>query len=290
MLSINFIGCGKLGKTLGFLLQHQRVATIGGIINTSLDSAQQACEFIGAGTAQMSLDKLPSADLTFIAVPDDHIKTVADRVANGASLKPGSIFVHCSGFLPADVMAALQQKGYLIASAHPMCSFADPNLSIQSYPGTYCAIEGDAAALPTIERLFQGIGSITYRVNASQKGLYHAAGVFASNYLVSLNSIAAQCLIDAGVSPDTAQQVIARLMQVTLQNLEKTGCPKKSLTGPIKRGDCNTVAGHLASLSNDRHRRAYQQLGLEALSLSDLSDERAAAINEILQHQSAEKI
>ena len=96
MLSINFIGCGKLGKTLGFLLQHQRVATIGGIINTSLDSAQQACEFIGAGTAQMSLDKLPSADLTFIAVPDDHIKTVADRVANGASLKPGSIFVHCS--------------------------------------------------------------------------------------------------------------------------------------------------------------------------------------------------
>jgi predicted short-subunit dehydrogenase-like oxidoreductase (DUF2520 family) len=170
----------------------------------------------------------------------------------------------------------------LIASAHPMRSFANPGLSVTTYQGTYCSIEGNEKALPTCFKLFADIGSITYKLKGDKKSLYHCAGVIASNYLVSLCYAANGCLLDAGVDEEIAINLVLSLMQGTLKNLQATLSPEKSLTGPIQRGDQLTIRKHLEALPNRKLSELYRILGLITLEVAQLDKEKELHISEIL--------
>lgn len=267
-LIVNIIGAGKLGKTIGRLLVKSDLAKIAGVHNRSLESAREAIEFIGDGEYFPDIRLLPPADITFITTPDDHICETSVEICRSGNIKPGSIFIHCSGVLTSDVMAAVKVKDALVVSCHPMKSFSDPSLSVESYPGTYCAMEGDAEALRIIEPIFQSIGSITYKIAKERKSLYHAAGVFASNYLVTLSQEAVNCLIEAGVEKKMALDIIISLMKGTISNIEKSMSPSAALTGPIKRGDTSTIKTHLSAFSDCKQRFLYSALGKATIPLT----------------------
>ena len=107
------------------------------------------------------------------------------------------------------------------------------------------------------------------KIDKIKKSSYHAAGVFASNYLVTLAQQALSCLKEAGVENEIAMHVITNLMRGTVSNLEKTLSPEHSLTGPIKRGDISTIMKHIASLTDREQKHLYAALGKATLHLTD---------------------
>ncbi|KTD46620.1 Rossmann-like domain protein [Legionella rubrilucens] len=280
MAVINIIGAGRVGQTLAWLLSREQGIKIGFVCNQTETSARAALQFIGQGKWCPAIEELPPADITFITTPDSCIATACAALSQ-SDLKPGSIVVHCSGALTSDALDAVRVNGCYTASIHPLRSFAQPALSVQEFGGTYCAVEGD---LPAVERLtepLQALGAIVFAIDKTKKPLYHAAGVFASNYLVTLFSQALSCLKDAGINETVAVGAVLNLMQGTLANLEHTQSPRSSLTGPITRADTGTISNHLLALTDVSH-RLYSVLGQATLPLTTLSGEQKQAVIEAL--------
>ncbi|MDF1758188.1 MAG: DUF2520 domain-containing protein [Legionellaceae bacterium] len=256
-LQMNIIGSGNVGRTLANLFVDNQLLNISGVYNRTEKHAREAIEFIGDGYFVANIVDLPHADITIITTTDDNITTSAKELSLNENIRPGDIIAHCSGVLSSGSLDSLKNKGCMVASVHPMRSFINPMISVKEYPGTYCAIEGDKMALDVLEPLFTSIGSKLYAVNHENKALYHAAGVFASNYLLTISKQALDCLEEAGVEKDVALPVIVNLMRSTLTNLENTKSPEGALTGPIKRGDSVTINKHLAAFTNEKQRDLY---------------------------------
>lgn len=281
-LSINLIGAGKLGKTIGKLFVLNNLGSIVGICNSTKKSAKQAADFIGKGVVFENVTHLPNALITFITVPDDKIKMICEQFSRSRNFYPGSILVHCSGLLTSDILNSAKSKGCSIVSIHPMCSFADPNLSIPQFPGTYCAIEGSIEAVPLIKNLFEKIGAQVIPVDKDKKSIYHTAGVIASNYLVTLAHHAVENLKVAGIQHEEAVDIITNLMSSTLTNISKTKSLQESLTGPIKRGDVETIKQHMSTLYDANGRELYSVLAKLTLEITDHTDDKKQLIKNAL--------
>ena len=279
---VNIIGTGNLGKTIGHLLVKNKVANILSVFNRQNISSINGIKFIGEGVQCHDICSLPNADIIFISTPDDSIAEVCAKLSNNKHIRSGSIVVHCSGSLTSDVLLSMKDLGCYIASIHPIYSFSQPDISVEQYTGTFCAFEGDKEATEVISKLFDSIGSITYPINKEKKSLYHAAGVFASNYLVTLAQQSLLCLQEAGVKRDMAMQVTTNIMKVTLLNLEISLSPEQSLTGPIQRGDIATIVKHLASFDKHEQKQLYSILGMQTVGLTKHADEKIKQIQESL--------
>lgn len=285
-LTANIIGTGRLGKTIGRLLVKKRIATINGIYNRDISNSNRAIDFIGEGEAYPSIPSLPHADLIFITTPDAAIAETCLTLAENPNIKTWSIIVHCSGTLNSDILSPMKQKGRFTGSVHPMHSFANPEFSVENFTNTYCAIEGDAEATKIITRVFDSMGAITFSINKDKKAIYHAAGVFASNYLVTLYQQAMSCIKDAGVEEKTGAQAMLRIMKGTLSNLERTMSAQNSLTGPIQRGDAETIINHLNALKNPMQKELYALLGNATLGLTQHSAIQKEVLNNALRETS----
>ncbi|MFC7782489.1 Rossmann-like and DUF2520 domain-containing protein [Legionella taurinensis] len=276
MAVINIIGAGRVGQTLAWLLSRQKGIEIGFVCNQTEASARAALQFIGQGKYCPAIEELPPADMTFITTPDSSI-AAASAALSQSDLKPGGIVVHCSGALTSNALDALRVKGCYTASIHPMRSFAKPALSVHEFSGTYCAVEGDVPAISALTDQLQALGAIVFAIDKTKKPLYHAAGVFASNYLVTLFSQALSCLSNAGIDETVAVGAVLNLMQGTLANLNHTQSPRASLTGPITRADTGTITNHLLALTGVLH-ELYSVLGKATLPLTTLSGEQKQAV------------
>lgn len=277
MQTINIIGCGRLGKTLGYLIQQSGSSAIQDICNRSRESSVAAAQFIGAGRPCL-IDELAPADIYLITAPDDAIAAICAELVAKHKLQKNSIVLHCSGSLSSGVLKSAQTLGCYIASLHPIKSFADPAKSVKTFTDTFCAFEGSAEAYTVINSLFSAIGGKVFSIEKNQKALYHAAAVFASNYLVTLSHIATQCYEKAGVSSDIVTQIVQQLMTTTLHNLA-TLPPAKALTGPIARGDIQTISKHLVALQDSLSLSAlYKILGQQTLELARINDAAKAEL------------
>jgi predicted short-subunit dehydrogenase-like oxidoreductase (DUF2520 family) len=265
--TLNIVGAGSVGKTIGRLLVEKDLVQVLGVCNTNIRHAQTAVQFIGQGQPITEITALPSADITLITTPDDQICETSIALSKSGKIQPKNIFIHCSGVLTSDMVASVKTKDGLVASVHPMKSFGEPQIAITNYLGTFCAMEGDAEALTVIEPLFKAIGSITYPIDKAKKSTYHIAGVFASNYLVTLSQEAVNCLVESGVEEKMALQIVIHLMQGTLTNLSQTMSPAAALTGPIKRGDISTLRAHMAALKDSKRELLYVTLANATLAL-----------------------
>ena len=238
--SFSIIGGGKVGRTLGRLWSRIPDLVLNDVLNRSLASAQDACDFIGAGRAIDAYNDIRPSDIYLIATPDDMIEQSCNALAASGRLTTDSIVFHCSGAKNTAVLHAAIERGAAVASVHPIRSFASPEQLINSFSGTYCGAEGDPRALAVLSEMFGAIGGALVAINADHKILYHAAAVFASNYLVTLLDLAQHAYVESGVAPDTALQLMEPLVRATVDNVFRLG-PVPALTGPIARGDMATV-------------------------------------------------
>lgn len=283
MLTLNIIGAGRLGKTLAQLAHRSGQYRIGAVVCRSLPAAQQACAFIGGGAPRDSLQALPAANLTLLAVPDGAIASVAAELAGTGTMAAGSVAFHASGVGEAALLAPLAAVGMRCASLHPAFSFAEPARAVQGFAGTRCALEGDVAAFPVLRDFAAAIGAVPFDLAPGGKAAYHAALSIASNYLVTLHDLAARVAAQAGMSDEVAAAVLGGLMRQTLENTLALG-PQAALTGPIARGDAGTVARHRGVLSAEDD-ALYCVLGqaTAGLAASRLDAAALTAVRESLQ-------
>lgn len=266
-MRVNIIGAGKTGKTLGRLLVLHKAATIGCLYNTSEATNQEALSFVEQGTGITELSHLQNADITFITTPDDCIEETCNYLVKLNLIQANSIIAHVSGTKTSHTLKAARLQNCALVSAHPLKSFAQPKLAVTNFSGTYCALEGDESAVNVMRELFQKIGAQPFQISQHKKAVYHAAGVFASNYLITLFDTAQQCLIESGIAREVAWEITMSLMQGTLSNLNTLQSTEKSLTGPLKRGDIDTLNSHLEQLSGQT-KLLYQTLGQKSLELT----------------------
>ncbi len=239
--SINIIGGGNVGRVFGRLFARHQVFRIQDVLNRSIASAERAVAFIGAGRAVADFAALRAADITMLTVGDDQIAACCAALAERGYVGPDAIVFHCSGALTSQDLARATQTGAAVASLHPIRSFADPAQVADNFTGTYCSLEGDPRAQACLTAACAAIGAVCVPVNPEAKTLYHAASVFASNYLVSLVDVALRAYVAAGIPEAQARQLAQPLIYETLDNIFRLG-PPQALSGPIARGDLATVA------------------------------------------------
>jgi predicted short-subunit dehydrogenase-like oxidoreductase (DUF2520 family) len=243
-LSLNIVGAGHVGRALGRLFAVQSAFDIQDVLTRSEASAREAAAFIGAGRPVPDMAALRPAQVWMLAVGDDQIGPVGSALAQ-RGLLDGAVVFHCSG---ARSSAELHDVGAAFkASVHPVRSFADPAAVASSFAGTFCGIEGQPEALAVLGPAFEAIGARLVPIDAAAKTVYHAASVFASNYLVTVLDAALRAYEAAGIAPDVARELARPLASETLANALRMG-PEGALSGPIARGDEATVARQQAAV------------------------------------------
>ncbi|MBU1355104.1 MAG: DUF2520 domain-containing protein [Candidatus Edwardsbacteria bacterium] len=267
--SIAIIGNGKLGSTLALALS-QKGYRISGLS----DSDPARLEETARAVKSAASDGDPSAatqgaEVVILAVPDDNIKAVSDRLASRQALAKGQILCHCSGFLSSSALVANKMLGASIASMHPLASFPRCLIPWDRFKGIYFGVEGDAVALARLRPLIESLDCFPVDILASRKNLYHLSSVMASNYLLALLYAAGQMMGAAVAEKEKTEAMLHALAGTVMDNLVENGL-ENSLSGPIERGDVQTVSGHLETLKKDfpQETELYKALGKLMLRIS----------------------
>ena len=221
--------------------------------------------------------------ILLLAVPDRVLAEVAHELAMAGPAPRGCAALHVSGALSADVLAPLHAAGYAVGSLHPLQTLADPWDGIRRLMGASFAVAGEPTAIAAARRLVRALDGRDFVVVNRDRPVYHAAAVFASNYVVALADTAIRLFEEAGVPSDRAPEAVLSLMRGALDNLEHLGVTS-GLTGPLARGDVDTVRMHLARLSAE-DRQLYCALGRRTLAIAraaGLTDERAEELERLL--------
>ena len=246
-VTLNLIGAGHVGRVLGRLFADGGVFALQDVLTRSQSSAADAVAFIGAGQVCTELAAMRPAQVWMLAVSDDQILPACAALAAAHDLQ-GALVFHCSGARGSGELAAARAGGALAASVHPIRSFADPSAVARDFNGTYCGVEGDAGALALLVPAFEAIGARSVAIDAGAKTVYHAAAVFASNYLVTLLDAALRAYQAAGVPEHVARELVRPLAAETVANVLRLGAPT-ALSGPVARGDHATVARQQQALA-----------------------------------------
>lgn len=246
-LTLNLVGAGHVGRVLGRLFAQHGTFALHDVLTRSQASAHAAIGFIGAGCAAGSIAAMRPARVWLLAVSDDQIAPACAALAEAHDLQ-GAVVLHCSGARASTELQAARARGALVASVHPIRSFADPDAVARDFGGTFCGIEGDAGALALLIPAFEAIGAHTVAIDAAAKTVYHAAAVFASNYLVTVLDAALRAYQAAGVPEDVARELARPLATETMANVFRLG-PAAALSGPVARGDMATVARQQGALA-----------------------------------------
>jgi predicted short-subunit dehydrogenase-like oxidoreductase (DUF2520 family) len=282
--TLNIIGCGRVGRTLGSLWHAQRAFVIRDLLDGTPHGARSAAAFIGDGHAVDWLEEMRPAEVWMLTPPDAKIVHCCEQLAQSGLLRKGDIVFHCSGALPSGDLQAAATAGASVASVHPLKSFADPHQAALTFSGTWCAVEGDRAALDVLQPAFERIGARLSAIDPQFKTIYHAASVIVCNYLTALLETGLRAYEKSGLTRETALAMMEPLVRETVDNVFRLGTVK-ALTGPIARGDQAVVARQLEALSawDARAAEIYKALGLVALQLARAQGEADAEALERLR-------
>jgi predicted short-subunit dehydrogenase-like oxidoreductase (DUF2520 family) len=267
---ISIIGPGKVGTALGVLAVRGglRVVAVGGRDAGKVEAAAKA---IGPGVKACGIEEAARAGgLVLLTVPDDAIQAVCKGLAGAGAFRRGAIAAHCSGAMGSEVLVAAKEKcGCHVGSMHPLQTFPTVEAAVAKLPGTYFFCEGDEVAANALEGLASAIGGRPVRITPQAKPLYHAAAVMACNYLTALMDAAMELAGEAGIDRATAMAALEPLVRSTVDNVFSLGT-QEALTGPIARGDVQTVQRHLMAMPANRKalRMIYLTLGAWAAEMA----------------------
>jgi len=269
-LKLGFIGAGRAATALAWRF-HALGYPISGVSSRQPEKARALAIPLGAAYDIFP----PPGDLLFVAVPDGAMMGVAHSLAEAGVSVP---VVHLSGVHGLEALAPLPLRG----SFHPMYPFRE-GTRLRGDEKMLIGIEAETPALAeTLINLAQALGGRPALLKTGEKAKYHAAAVIASNYLVTLFALALDLLGQAGVPPDLAREALPPLMAGNLENLA-TLPPAQALTGPIARGDVETLQKHLTALADTPYGAVYRTLGQLTVALAPhLEDNTRQALLDLL--------
>ena len=233
MERIGIIGSGRAGSALGAALASAGYP-VTGVAARSQASLERAARLLPDVPVLSPSEVTTRADVVLVAVPDDALA----EVAAGLPLTRDQYVVHLSGAHGVSVFAGT--AGIRVA-LHPPMTFVGTAVDLTDVVFTATA---PAEAQPMVERLVKALGAGVQWISEEQRALYHAGLVHGANHLTTLLVQAFAVLREAGVADPAA--TLGPLLTATLDNTLRSG--HDALTGPIARGDVDTVAAHLAVL------------------------------------------
>ena len=246
---VALVGAGAVGTALA-----RRLVACGHSVRAILSrdpaSANALAERVGASVGATEWTALPSdIRLVMICVPDDALPTVAEALAAVNHPWADTLVGDTSGARTAGALAPLQRKGATTLSFHPLQTFA-PDTPPEAFSDIVIAVEGNEEAVSAGHALAQSIGARPVQLTASNKVRYHCAAALASNGLVALLGVVQEILDTADLDAPglSATDLVKPLVEQTWANLQSAPA-EHVLTGPVARGDCDTVQAHLEALS-----------------------------------------
>ena len=286
MKQIAVIGAGNVGKVLGVALKAKGYPLAAAFCRTDF-SRRTAEQVLQCSIYDDKVRTAAAGDIVLITTPDQVIEEVCAHIAAGGGFRPGQIVLHTSGAHSSAILAAAREQGALVLSFHPLQTFPGLEVGLQSLPGTFFAVDGDADAFPVAAALVEALGGKMLSIPTEMKPLYHAAACVACNYLVSLMDVALKMYEIMDIPAESAMEALSPLIQGTLRNITTLG-PQNALTGPIARGDVSTISSHLRIMEQQcpELMPLYKELGQYTVALArrkgTLEAEAAQDINKSL--------
>lgn len=263
---IAIVGAGRVAASLGRVLR-ERGVPVRAIASRDIEHARAAADFIG-GAEPVAIAEIPRhAARVLIAVSDAAIPEVAEQLAKAQFAEGAAL--HTAGSRGPEALAALSARGVSTGVLHPLQTFANPEQGAASLPGTYFAFTGDAAAAAWAAEIVHLMPGRVLTIQPERWALYHAAAVMASNYQMTLLDAALEILEAAGVARGEGLAALAPIARATLENVLRLG-PQDALTGPVSRGDAETVRRNLAGLNavSRETRELYRAAGRRTLPIA----------------------
>ena len=229
-MRVVIIGAGKVGSALA-----RAIRNVGGSVK--LYSARKF-------KPKTRID----CDLLVLAVRDRDLGPLAASIAASQNVSKSAACVHVAGALSADAIAPLRAVSAGVAQMHPMISFA----SIAKPPrlaGGHVHVRGDKIAEARAKKFARALRMIPRTFPKLDPVGYHAAAGLVANGAAALAAMGARVLEKAGVPANVAPLMLGPLLASVADNVTALGFPN-ALTGPIRRGDPNAVAKHLALLED----------------------------------------
>jgi predicted short-subunit dehydrogenase-like oxidoreductase (DUF2520 family) len=246
--SVFIMGAGVVGTALAARLVRASIPVIGlHGRQVELSDAARAISGVVASTGDIP-DIICESDVVIISVRDERVPEVAERLAKEKRLRSNQILLHTSGANPArTILAPALPFVRAVGTLHPLVSFADPRVAVETLKDVAFGVEGDEPARAMAKRIVRALGARAVFLEAENLALYHAGAVMASNYVVAMADTAQTLLVRAGVPPEQALPALIPLLTSVVHNLAQLGLPG-ALTGPVERGDVSSVERHLKTL------------------------------------------
>jgi len=283
VVKTGFIGAGTTGTALAVRLS-QKECPVVAVSSRTLSSAQKLAGLVpNCQVCHAAQEVAEAAELVFITTPDDVVAQVCGEV----QWREGQSVVHCSGAHSVDILESARKLGAAVGSFHPLQTFADVDQAIENLPGSTFALEAEEPLLSTLKELTLLLNGNWVELKPGDKVLYHAAAVFACNYLVTLVKLALDLWLDFGISSGEATRALLPLLKGTINNIDSIGLPD-CLTGPVARGDSGTIERHLIALETRSPSllTTYKELGLQtipiALAKGKVNEQKAEEMKALL--------
>ena len=244
-LTVGIVGAGRVGSALGGALARagHRITSASGHSDAAV--GRIASRLPGA-VHRNAEDVVRHADLVIFAVPDDVLAPLIAHLGESGAFRPGVIVAHTSGAHGIGILHPATARGALPLALHPAMTFtgADSDIDLLTSGITFGVTAPDEIRHVASD-LVAELGGVAEWIGDDQRALYHTALVHGANHLVTLVNEALDRLRDAGVVQP--ERVLSPLLHAALDNTLAMG--DAALTGPVSRGDANTVARHLDTLA-----------------------------------------
>jgi predicted short-subunit dehydrogenase-like oxidoreductase (DUF2520 family) len=260
---VAIVGPGRLGgaiarelKAAGYPLRE----IVGRPRTKSLRQARALARKVRARA--LEIGERVDSRVVWICVPDSEIARVAEILKRRGDWQDRVVF-HSSGALGARELKPLREAGASVAAVHPLMTFVSG--TVPELDGVSFAVEGDPRAVRIAQRMVRDIGGRAVPIRADDKAAYHAWGAFTSPLLVALLVTAERVAKQAGISSSAARRRMRPILEQTLRNYYDVS-PPMAFTGPLVRGDLETVRKHLLVLKKVPESLAvYEALAMSAM-------------------------
>ena len=241
---VGVVGAGRVGAVLAAALRtagHDIVAAAG-----ESDASRGRIESLLPGTPVLKpSDAARAADLLLLTVPDDMLPNVVAMLSASGAIREGQLVVHTSGRHGLAVLEPAREVGARTIAMHPAMTFTGTEVDLPRLTGCVFGVTADESDRELTEALVDDLGGRAMWVPEDRRTLYHAGLAHGANHLVTLITEAMEILSAAGAEDPAA--TLRPLLTAALDNALEHG--EAALTGPIVRGDVETVRAHVADLA-----------------------------------------
>lgn len=247
--TIGLIGVGRVGRVLAIALARAGYR-ITAIYNRTARQAHELAELLSTTAVPTAARVAQQADLVFITTADSMIEQICREIAEQQGWRPRQAVIHCSGALGRAVLGPAEAQGAQTGSFHPLQTFPSTEQGLANLPGSYFCIEAEEPLHSLLQRLARDLKGYPFDFAGHNRALYHTAAAITSNYTVTLFATAVRLLEEIGIGREIGMAALLPLLRGTIASLEHDGIPQ-ALTGPIARGDSDTVKKHLQALTTN---------------------------------------